>query len=65
MLSFNADYLEDTGGTLLRERQTENLGLEWVYRQTRVFFRAEHVSETLGSAERDYVRVSAQLLRVF
>jgi len=65
VLSFNADYLEDTGGTLLRERQTENLGLEWVYRQTRVFFRAEHVSETLGSAERDYVRVSAQLLRVF
>lgn len=65
VLTFNADYLEDTGGSLFRERQSQDLGIEWVYRQARVFFRAEHVSETLGSSERNYTRVSAQLLRVF
>jgi len=65
VLTFNVDYLEDTGGSLFRERQSQDLGLEWVYRQARIFFRAEHVSETLGGSERDYTRISAQLLRVF
>jgi hypothetical protein len=65
VIAWNVDYLEDTGGSLFRERFANDFSVGWVYRQMRITARAEIISETLGQTVRDYTRVTAQLQRAF
>ncbi len=64
-LSVDADYLEDTGGSLRRLRRGQNLSLEWRYRQMRFVMRGQHVFESQGVVEREQTIVKAELSRVF
>ena len=65
VFSWNSEYLEDVGGSLIRERTSHSLAVQWVYRQMRMMLRGEQLSETLGSTANDNMRVTAQIQRAF
>jgi len=65
LLSLAFDTLEDSGGTLRRQRDEWSLGLEMNYRQVRCSLRASDVSETLGTTERSVTQVLGQVVRAF
>ncbi len=64
-LSIDADYLEDTGGSLRRLRRGQNLALEWGYRQMRFVVRAQYLIESQGVVDREQTIVKAELSRIF
>ena len=64
-LAYNAEYTEDTGGTLRREERRHSLRLDWAYRQVLFTLRADRSDITRGDNNRDNTRVTALLRRVF
>lgn len=65
ILAYNAEYTEDTGGTLLREEKRHSLTLNWAYRQVLFTLQAARSDITRGDSNRDNKRVTALLRRVF
>jgi len=65
VLGYNADYLEDDGGTVYREELRHALRIDWGYRLVRFTLRADTADITQGDVRRDYTRVMGQVTRVF
>ncbi len=65
LLSASADWLKDTGGTLLRERESWGAGIEWSYRKMRLLIRGDDVSEQLGTTRRSFLQVTAHVVRMY
>ncbi len=64
-LRAEADYEEDIGGSLIRRRIAESIGLDWRYRRLLFSVRAEHINERQGDNERENNKIRAQLIRTF
>lgn len=64
-LSYEAAYLEDTGGSLLREQLQHRLSIQGRYRKVRYALRALYSEDKQGTTERDYTQVTAEVTRVF
>ena len=65
MLTYDATYLDDIGGTLAREDWRHALRLEWGYRQVRFSLRAEQADVLQGDSQRENYRIFAELRRRF
>ncbi len=65
ILAYNAEYTEDTGGTLIREEERHSLSLNWAYRQVLFSLRASSSDVLRGENNRQNKRVTAMLRRVF
>jgi hypothetical protein len=64
-LSYETWFLEDTGGSLLREQLQHRLNIQGRYRQVRFFLRALFSEDTQGTTERDYTQVTFDVTRDF
>ncbi len=64
-LTYQAAYLEDTGGSLIREQLEHRINLQAVYRQVRFVLRAQYFDVTQGVTERNDMQVTAEVTRVF
>ena len=65
ILTYDGSYLRDDGGSLAREQLQHRLNFQWTYRQVRLALRAYYNDNTLGPTQRDSMRVSAHITRVF
>jgi hypothetical protein len=63
--ALDADYEQDTGGTLERRRRSQTLGLDWNYRRVRFGLRAQHFDESQGDTTREDSTVRAFIARDF
>jgi hypothetical protein len=63
--SYEASFLEDTGGTRLRREIRHRLLYQWAFRQVRFELQGMYRDETLGITERGNLHVSAYVTRVF
>lgn len=63
--SLDADYEQDTGGTLERKRYSQSLGLDWRVRRVRLGVYAHHYDETQGTTQRDNTMLRATISREF
>ena len=64
-LSYETAYLEDTGGSLIREQLQHRLNLQGRYRQVRYFLRALISEDTQGTTVRSYTQVTFDVTRDF
>ena len=64
-LSYETAYLEDTGGSLIREQLQHRLNLQGRYRQVRYFLRALVSEDTQGTTVRRYTQVTFDVTRDF
>ena len=64
-LSYETAYLEDTGGSLIREQLQHRLNLQGRYRQVRYFLRALVSEDTQGTTVRSYTQVTFDVTRDF
>lgn len=64
-LSYETAYLEDTGGSLLREQLQHRLNIQGRYRQVHFFLRALFSEDTQGTTRRDYTQVTFDVTRDF
>ena len=64
-VTYEATYLEDTGGSLLREQLQHRLTIQGRYRLLRYSLRAVISDETQGTTERKYTQVTANITRDF
>ncbi len=64
-LNYETAYLEDTGGTLVREQLQHRLNLQGRYRQVRYFLRALISEDTQGATVRSYTQVTFDVTRDF
>ncbi|MDH5344884.1 MAG: hypothetical protein OEW59_03905, partial [Gammaproteobacteria bacterium] len=64
-LDYEASYLEDDGGSLLRRQMQHRLSLRWGYRQVRFALRAQLIDDRLGISRHDYTQVTAEVVRAF
>lgn len=64
-LDYEASYLEDDGGSLLRQQTQHRLSFRWSYRQMRFALRAQLIDDRLGTTRQDYTQVTAELVRAF
>jgi len=64
-LDYEASYLEDDGGSLLRKQLQHRFSFRWGYRQMRFALRAQLIDDTLGVSRQDYTQVTAELTRAF
>jgi len=63
--SYEASFLEDTGGTRPRREIRHRLHYQWAFRQVRFDLQGMYRDETLGITERGNLHVSAYVTRVF
>ena len=63
--SYEASFLEDTGGTQPRQEIRHRLHYQWAFRQVRFELLGTYMDETLGITQRDNLHVTAYLTRVF
>jgi len=63
--SYEVSFLEDTGGTQLREEIRHRLQYQWAFRQVRFELLGTYMDETLGLTQRDNLHVTAFVTRVF
>ena len=64
-LAYDANYLEDKGGSLPREQLIHRLTLQGRYRQVVYTLQALYSDETLGITKRDSTQVTALVTRYF
>jgi hypothetical protein len=64
-IAYDANYLEDKGGSLPREQLIHRLSLQGRYRQVVYTLQALYSDETLGTTERDSTQVTALVTRYF
>jgi hypothetical protein len=64
-LGYDANYLEDTGGSLDRKTLKHRLTIQGRYRQVIFKLLASVSEEKLGAAERNYTQVTAVVTRYF
>jgi hypothetical protein len=64
-LTYEAAYLEDTGGSLIRDQLEHRLNLHARYRKVRFVLRAQYFDVTQGTTERNDMQVTAEVMRVF
>jgi hypothetical protein len=65
LLTYDASYLEDEGGSLPRQLTRNRLDIRWSFRAVRFFLRASRTDERLGTTEKDYVQVTVEVARYF
>jgi hypothetical protein len=65
LLTYDITYLEDDGGSLPRQQTRHRLDIQWNYRAVRFYLRATRSDESLGTTERDFTRVTAEVARFF
>jgi hypothetical protein len=65
LVTYDVTYLEDDGGSLPRQQTQHRLDIQWNYRAVRFFLRATRSDESLGTTERDFTRVTAEVARFF
>jgi hypothetical protein len=65
LLTYDITYLEDDGGSLPRQQTRHRLDIQWNYRAVRFYLRATRSDESLGTTERDFTRVTAEIARFF
>ena len=65
LVTYDVTYLEDDGGSLPRQQTQHRLDIQWNYRAVRFFLRATRSDESLGTTERDFTRVTAEIARFF
>jgi hypothetical protein len=64
-LTYDVTYLEDDGGSLPRQQTQHRLDIQWNYRAVRFLLRATRSDESLGTTDRDFTRVTAEVSRFF
>ncbi len=64
-LTYEAGYLEDTGGSLFRDQLEHRLSLQAQYRKVRILIRAQYFDVTQGTTERNDMQVTAAVTRDF
>ena len=64
-LTYQAAYLEDTGGSLTREQLEHRINLQAAYRQVRFVLRAQYFDVTQGVTDRNDTQVTAEVTRIF
>jgi hypothetical protein len=64
-LTYEATYLEDTGGSLVRDQLEHRLNLQAMYRRVRFAFRAQYSDVAQGTTERNDLQVGAEVMRFF
>lgn len=64
-LTYEAAYLEDTGGSLFREQLQHRLNLQGRYRKLLYVVRAQYSEVTQGVTQRNDTQVTAEVTRVF
>ncbi|MDH5189913.1 MAG: hypothetical protein OEW89_01540 [Gammaproteobacteria bacterium] len=64
-LTAEVDYEEDQGGSVLRERLVQQVGMTWQYRQLNLTLTGRHHNETQGTTEREQAQIYLVLRRTF
>ncbi len=64
-LKIEADYQEDTGGTLKRRRLGQQVALVWRYRRLRFTVWGENIDNRQGDVTQENAKIRAQLIRTF
>jgi hypothetical protein len=64
-LNYSVDYLEDLGGSLLRNHWQHRFSLDWRYRDVLLNVQAATFDESLGDDTNDSTHVTAKVTRFF
>ena len=64
-LNYSVDYLEDSGGSLLRNHWQHRFSLDWRYRDVLLNVQAATFDESLGDDTNDSTHVTAKVTRFF
>ncbi|MCW9025665.1 MAG: hypothetical protein OQK73_13405 [Gammaproteobacteria bacterium] len=65
VLSLSIVEEEDTGGTTIRRRHSQNVALEWNLRKLKFSLHGEHIVDEQGTVEQERTLIRAQLRRRF
>ncbi|WJW76621.1 hypothetical protein QVG61_05895 [Thiohalobacter sp. IOR34] len=65
LLTADADFQKDTGGSLIRKRRGAYLGLSWHFRRLAFQLRAESILSQQGAVEQKQAKIMAYLRRNF